>query len=199
MNMGLTISHVSKACGISRTALLYYHRLGLVRAAGRSAANYRWYTQTEVDRIKRICLYRKMGIPLKEIAKLLDQGNGDGRSAVILRRRLETLAQEAEELRRQEQELLRLLAQMAVKVRVPKARARVQGLAENRVSFLENIMVSKKRWVEIMDAAGFGDAEKKRWHATFEKMEPEGHREFLESLGMSADEVEKVRAWSSAG
>lgn len=59
-------------------------------------------------------------------------------------------------------------------------------------------MVNKKRWVEIMDAAGFDDAAKKRWHASFEKMEPDAHREFLESLGMAPEEIAKVRAWSIA-
>jgi DNA-binding transcriptional MerR regulator len=199
MRRGLTISEGGKAGGKSRTALLYYHRLGAGRGAGRSEGNYRWYTQREVERVKQICLYRRMGLPLKEIGRLLDQAGGNGKTEGILRRRLETLAEEAEALRRQEGEIMRLLEQMAVKTHVPKARARAKERAGSCVSFLENIMVSKKRWVEIMEAAGFGDAEKKRWHASFEKMEPEGHREFLESLGMSKEEVEKVRGWSRAG
>jgi DNA-binding transcriptional MerR regulator len=54
MRTGLTISQVAKTCGISRTALLYYHSLGLVRAAGRSEGNFRLYTQAEIDRVKQI-------------------------------------------------------------------------------------------------------------------------------------------------
>lgn len=199
MAAGFTVGQVAMSCGISRTALLYYHRLGLLTPGGRSAGNYRWYSQREVDRLKQICLYRKMGIPLREIAGLLDQADGQGKTESILRRRLETLAREADELRRQEREILELLKQTAVKTRDFKARARQGSRAKNCTFFLETIMVSKKRWVEIMDAAGFGDAEKKRWHAMFEKMEPEGHREFLESLGMAKEEIEKVRACSRAG
>lgn len=198
MHSGFTISQVSKTCGISRTALLYYHRLGLVRAAGRSQGNYRLYTQNEIDRVKQICLYRTMGIPLKEIARLLDQTPGAGKTESILRRRLQTLAQQDAELQRQEHDILKLLNQIAVKTHVPKARARAADRAKFLVPFLENQMVNKNRWVEIMDAAGFGDAEKKRWHATFEKLEPQGHQEFLESLGMSKDEIQKCRAWAKS-
>ena len=57
-------------------------------------------------------------------------------------------------------------------------------------------MVNKKRWVEIMVAAGFSELEMKKWHQTFEQMEPQGHQEFLESLGISADEIERIRQCS---
>lgn len=57
-------------------------------------------------------------------------------------------------------------------------------------------MISKQRWVEIMTAAGFGEQDKQRWHRTFEKLEPQGHQEFLESLGLSQQEIAQIREWS---
>jgi len=57
-------------------------------------------------------------------------------------------------------------------------------------------MVNKKRWIEIMIAAGFSEPDMKKWHQAFERMEPQSHQEFLESLGIPADEIQKIRQWS---
>lgn len=57
-------------------------------------------------------------------------------------------------------------------------------------------MVHKERWVEIMKAAGFSDEDMHNWHCQFEKMEPEAHDEFLQSLGIDAEEVRRIREWS---
>ncbi len=40
------------------------------------------------------------------------------------------------------------------------------------------------------------DAAKKRWHEGFERRAPEGHREFLLSLGIPAGQVARIRSWS---
>jgi len=57
-------------------------------------------------------------------------------------------------------------------------------------------MIGKDRWVEIMRAAGLSDQEMENWHRQFENMEPEAHREFLQSLGIKPAEIEKIREWS---
>ena len=51
-------------------------------------------------------------------------------------------------------------------------------------------------WVEMLEAAGMDGAAKKRWHMEFERRAPEGHREFLLSLGIPAGEVARIRSWS---
>ncbi len=60
-------------------------------------------------------------------------------------------------------------------------------------------MINKERWVEIMRAAGFSEEDMRGWHVQFEKMEPEAHREFLQSLGIPKDEIAKIREWSRTG
>ncbi len=57
-------------------------------------------------------------------------------------------------------------------------------------------MVNKKRWVEIMTAAGFTEQNMQDWHKSFEKMEPAAHQEFLESLSLAKDEIVRIREWS---
>ena len=54
-------------------------------------------------------------------------------------------------------------------------------------------MITKDRWVEIMRAAGLSDDDMHNWHRQFERLEPEAHQEFLESLGIEPDEIQAIR------
>ncbi len=203
MNHGLTIGQLGRQTGLSRSALLYYHRLGLLRPVNRSGGNYRLYSPTDVERLKQICFYRKMGIPLKEIARLLDQSKGAGPTEKILERRLKVLDEEIQSLQAQQQDILRLLEQLSQPTSSPRhlktARSpatRTTGHKHPPFESQETTMVNKQRWIEIMTAAGFSDQAMHNWHRTFEKMEPQGHQEFLESLGIDAAEIAKIREWA---
>lgn len=173
--MDLTIGALAKAAGLSRSTLLYYDRIGLLQPARRSGARYRLYSGADAKRLERICLYRQMGIELKEIGTLLREP-GAGSSAEILQRRLQTLDRNIAELRRQQRCIVEILKQKPI----------YQG----------GEMINKERWVEIMRAAGFSEKDMHNWHAQFEKMEPEAHQEFLESLGIKQAEIVKIREYS---
>ncbi len=171
----LTIGALAKAAGLSRSTLLYYDRIGLLQAGYRSSARYRLYTAADARHLEQICLYRQMGIPLKEIRSLL-RDPGAGTSAEILQKRLQTLSRSIAELRRQQQCIVEILRQKPI----------YQG----------SEMINKKRWVEIMQAAGFSEDDMHNWHQQFEKMEPDAHQEFLESLGIKPAEIAKIREYS---
>jgi hypothetical protein len=61
-------------------------------------------------------------------------------------------------------------------------------------NLLEENIVNKERWVQIMVAAGFSENDMVKWHQKFEELEPQEHQKFLESLGITSDEVRKIRA-----
>jgi hypothetical protein len=105
----------------------------------------------------------------------LDKSGGNA-SIQILRRRLRVLDHEISNLREQQHCILELLKQKQLK----------QGVE----------MITKDRWVEIMRAAGLKDEDMHNWHTQFEKMEPEAHQEFLESLAIRPAEINKIREWS---
>jgi MerR family transcriptional regulator, thiopeptide resistance regulator len=170
-----TISALAKGSGLSRSTLLYYDRLGLLMPLRRNRSGYRIYSPVEVDRLEQICLFRQMGIPLKEMKKLLDSSSGNA-SVEILQRRLRVLNREIANFRKQQRCILEILKQKQLQ----------QGVE----------MISKERWVDIMRAAGLSDQDMQNWHKQFEKMEPEAHQEFLESLGIKTDEIKKIREWS---
>jgi MerR family transcriptional regulator, thiopeptide resistance regulator len=56
--------------------------------------------------------------------------------------------------------------------------------------------VDKEMWVAMLRAAGMDDEAMKRWHTEFEQRAPEGHQEFLLSLGIPKREVHRTRYWS---
>jgi DNA-binding transcriptional MerR regulator len=175
---GLTIGALAKTAGLSRSTLLYYDRLGLLSPGNRNRAGYRLYSPSDAERLERICLHRQMGIALKEIAKLLDDAEGPA-AVAILKRRLQGLGREIAGLRRQQRYIVNMLKQKPL--------------------YEEAEMVSKERWVEIMRAAGLSDSDMHNWHIQFEKMEPEGHQDFLQSLGIQPEEIKKIRQWARGG
>ena len=70
-----SIGTLVKQFGLSRSALLYYDKIGLLRPSSRTAANYRVYTDDDVARMGQIELYKQAGLPLESIRDLLDEPN----------------------------------------------------------------------------------------------------------------------------
>lgn len=56
--------------------------------------------------------------------------------------------------------------------------------------------VDKGMWVEMLKAAGLDQNAMQRWHEEFERRSPEGHEEFLLSLGISPTEAADIRSLS---
>jgi DNA-binding transcriptional MerR regulator len=195
----LTIGEVARLSGLSRSTLLYYHRLGILRPVNRSGGNYRLYSSADVERLKQVCLYRKMGVPLGDIRRLLEKQGAEAPAESILRKRLATLEEEIERCQSQQREIVRLLEQLSrhhplePRDRSGAPRRVVAAGRQPRLHPQENCMVNKQRWIEIMAAAGFTEQDMMKWHQTFERMEPQSHQEFLESLGIPPDEIRRIR------
>jgi DNA-binding transcriptional MerR regulator len=172
--MPLTVTNLARTCKLSRSTLLYYESIGLLRRPRRTAGNYRAYTAKDVERLRQICVYRDAGVPLSGIRSLLDSPRDD--AAAVLRRRLSELGAGIERLRDQQRVIARLLHSAQELRSIP--------------------MVTKEKWTAIMKAAGFTDDDMRRWHAEFEKSAPEEHQEFLEFLHIPPGELARIRDWS---
>ncbi|MEF1227664.1 MerR family transcriptional regulator, partial [Vibrio fortis] len=61
---------------------------------------------------------------------------------------------------------------------------------------LEQGLMTKERWVEILKQSGMDDQDMHNWHKRFEQMEPLGHLKFLQSLNIDESEIEAIRTWS---
>ncbi len=167
----ITVTKLAKTCKVSRATVLYYERKGLLAPAIRSENGYRWYGEHEVNKLKDILRFRSFGIPVAQIENLINHDSKACQSAV-LRAQFEKLEQNILDLRKQQSAIVALLQQPEL---------------------LEKNMVTKKRWVEIMKASGFNEEDMVNWHKNFEQMEPNEHQIFLESLGIDAEEISKIR------
>jgi DNA-binding transcriptional MerR regulator len=170
----MTITALARRCGLSRSALLHYESLGLLRRPPRTSGNYRAYTAQDVERLEQIARYRKVGLSLAAIRTALDRPGGE--AAAVLERRLIDIDAEVETLRGHQRAILSLL--------------------QRSRSFRRTDMMTKERWVTIMRAAGFSEDDMRRWHQEFEKSAPADHQEFLEYLHIGPDEIAAIRASS---
>lgn len=173
--MPLTISQLARRFGLSRSTLLYYDSIGLLSPSKRTRANYRIYSDPDVERMELIDVYRRAGLPLKEIARILRSKKGADLSA-LFEARLRGLNLEIAKLRRQQQMLV--------------------GLMRNPDALHRSRHMDKAGWVAILRAAGLDDRAMRRWHEEFERLSPEAHQDFLESLGLPEEEVARIRLGS---
>ncbi len=170
----LTISKLGKKFGLSRATILYYESEGLIEPARRAANGYRWYGDKEVKRLEQITGFRSYGVPVRDIRELLASDN-NRKHEQILRKRFARLESEIQDLRRQQRSLLAILGQGQ---KVPQS------------------TMTRERWSDIMRAAGMTDRDMHHWHREFETREPLAHQEFLESLDLDNEEIDRIRTWS---
>ncbi|WP_162062811.1 MerR family transcriptional regulator [Vibrio taketomensis] len=167
----LTVTQLAKQFGISRTTILYYEKEQLLLPAYRSENGYRWYGDKEIERLNAITSYRSYGLSVASIKALLNQ---TGKSQTqILKDHFNELENEIQSLRAQQKAIVVLLQEPTL---------------------LEDNIVNKERWVNIMVAAGFSENDMVKWHQKFEELEPQEHQKFLESLGISEQEIAQIRA-----
>lgn len=69
--MVLKISELSEQTGLSAHTLRYYEKHGLISASTRSAAGYRFYTDSDVRRVQFVKTARNTGFSLDDISQLL--------------------------------------------------------------------------------------------------------------------------------
>ena len=168
-----TITKLVKRSGLSRSTLLYYDKIGLLKPSSRTEANYRLYANSDLRRLEKIMLFKEAGLGLEDISRLLEQ---DGRlPAQILEQRLEGLNGEIATLRNQQSTLINLLGN--------------EGLSNKTKT------MNKDQWVAILRNAGMDEAGMVRWHQEFEASLPEKHTDFLQSLGINKEEIVKIKAF----
>ncbi|GFO63114.1 MerR family transcriptional regulator [Geomonas paludis] len=163
------ITEIGRRFGLSRSALIYYDQIGLLRPSGRTQADYRLYTDKDLARLERICFFREAGLSLSEIACVLEKSD-DGS---VLERRLREIDREIAALRSQQ----RLIA----------------GVLSKAAAGLDASGLDKELWLSLQKVCGLDEAALKRWHMEFEKRAPGAHHDFLLSLGLGEKEVIQVR------
>ena len=67
----LTVGRLAELAGVTVRTLHHYDEIGLVRPSARSAAGYRGYAPGDVERLRQVLTYRRLGFGLREVAELV--------------------------------------------------------------------------------------------------------------------------------
>lgn len=164
------ITELGQRFDLSRSTLLYYDHIGLLRPSYRTQADYRLYTQEDLTRLERICFFRETGLSLSEIACLLENSID---SSSILEKRLREIGREIAELKSQQ----RLIA----------------GMLKTVTTGYDASGLDKDLWMSLQKACGLDDNALKHWHTEFERRAPGAHNDFLLNLGLSEKEAIQIR------
>jgi DNA-binding transcriptional MerR regulator len=78
----LTVRQLAAISGVTVRTLHHYDEVGLLNPASVGANGYRYYGREELVRLQRILFHRELGVPLSEIAELLDL-EGENQIAVL--------------------------------------------------------------------------------------------------------------------
>ena len=67
----MLLNDIIEEVGMTKRAVKYYEEKGLL-SVDKDSNGYRNYTQQDVETLKKISVYRKLGISIKDIQKLLE-------------------------------------------------------------------------------------------------------------------------------
>ena len=68
----MKINEVEAAVGVTKKNIRFYEEEGLITPGREPGNGYRSYSQTDVERLRRIKLLRKLDVPLAEIREMLE-------------------------------------------------------------------------------------------------------------------------------
>ena len=166
-----TIKQLCLKAGLSRSTLLYYDSLGLVSPSARSQANYRLYSDDDVRRLERVCLYKEAGVSLEEIGRILSLDENLERS--ILEKTMNLLNVQARNIREKQMKISELL----------------QG---EKQEFDPGFWMDKEFVVSALKAADFSADTLLKFHEILEGESPAKHQKFLDLLGLTEIEMKYI-------
>ncbi len=77
MQKSLTIGRVAELSGVNVETIRYYQRFGIITEPKKPLEGYRIYPEATINRIIFIKRAQQLGFSLKEIAELLELGDGN--------------------------------------------------------------------------------------------------------------------------
>jgi MerR family transcriptional regulator, thiopeptide resistance regulator len=142
-----TVGAVAALTGVSVRTLHHYDHIGLVVPSVRTPADYRGYTDADIERLHLVLVYRSVGLPLEEIRRLLDDASPD--VLEHLQRQHGLLLEQADRL----QHTIK-----AVEELMSAHRNGIQLSAEEQVEIFGTTVFSEEYAAEAEERWGDGDA-----------------------------------------
>jgi DNA-binding transcriptional MerR regulator len=161
-----TVSCLGNLFRLSRSTLLYYDRIGLLRPSARSASGYRLYSEENEARLRQIVLFRDIGVPLQKIKEYLNTPQSG--VLPLLLKRLFAINNQITDLREQQNIILGMLE--------------IEGSLKGGKL---NLLAFKKLGARL----GINEGNYQEIHKVFESASPETHKKLLKFLGFTDKEI----------
>ena len=94
----MTIGELAKAADVPISTVRYYERTGILKPSGRSASNYRLYSEEDAQRLRFIRAAQASGFTLQDMKELLRPAPC-GKVQGVIEHRLEVVETRMRELR----------------------------------------------------------------------------------------------------
>lgn len=72
MNEKLRIGELAQKAGVTPRTIRYYESLGLLGPSEREGKGFRYYTEVELSKLRKIDALKALGLTLEEISSILD-------------------------------------------------------------------------------------------------------------------------------
>lgn len=156
---------------MSRSTLLYYDNIGLLKPSSRTESNYRKYSEEDCSRLRKICTFREAGIPLEQMKEILNADNH--KECEVLTEKLQLINKDIRDLRLRQKLIVALLKQN----NQPDAK----------------MVLDQDIFAEVLSSMGFDQKSRNEFHKQFEQKAPQSHQFFLELLGMEESEIKHFK------
>jgi DNA-binding transcriptional MerR regulator len=179
----LTVKQLAAISGVTVRTLHHYDEVGLLKPASVGANGYRYYGHQELLRLQQILFHRELGVPLSEIAELLDlePENQIG----VLRQHREKLLSEAQRYRILIETIDRTIADLMGKRHIANADL-YKGFSPEKQAGYEDWLV--ERYGQPMRAS------LERSRVALAKLSPAEQTAMMETLGKELQDVEGALA-----
>jgi DNA-binding transcriptional MerR regulator len=179
----LTVRQLAAASGVTVRTLHHYDEIGLLKPASVGANGYRYYGRKELLRLQRILFHRELGVPLSEVAELLDLKSEN---------QIGVLRQHREKLEAQ-RERYRILIETIDHTIAELKGERLMANADLYKGFSQQKQVGYEAWLieRYGEPMRVGVERAKSRHARLSRAEPKAA---MEALGRELQAVEEALA-----
>ena len=134
-----TTGEMAKLAGVSVRTVQFYHSKGILPPSRLSEGGRRLYSQEDLGKLQRICLWKVMGLTLDTIKSILESQNADKVLELLLEEQAKTLEEDIRERQQQLKSIRALEENLKSAEKIPV----------NSISDMEQLMKNKRKLRKI--------------------------------------------------
>ena len=134
-----TTGEIAKLAGVSVRTVQFYDRKGILPPSQLSEGGRRLYSQEDLGKLQRICLWKTMGLSLEAIKGILESQNADKVLELLLEQQAKALEEDIQDQQQQLRSIRALEENLKSAEKIPV----------NSISDMEQLMKNKQKLRKI--------------------------------------------------